>query len=96
MLYFKRLIQIPRLPEVPVIFPRLPLGCSLVPTLGAWGTLGACWGPTWALGTTERVFPRGREQLPLIAPPPGTSQLPAGLSAGRAHQACGGDPRGGP
>lgn len=43
MLYFKRLIQIPRLPEVPVLFPRLPLGCSLVPTLGAWGAPGACW-----------------------------------------------------
>lgn len=73
MLYFKRLIQIPRLPEVPVIFPRLPLGCSLVPTLGTWGTPGACWGPTWALGTTERVFPRAvssSHSLPLPQGPP--------------------------
>lgn len=40
MLYFKRLIQIPRLPEVPAILLRLALGCILVPSLGIQRTLG--------------------------------------------------------
>lgn len=92
MLYFKRLIQIPRLPEVPAPSGGRRRGCSLPCPCAGVGA-GACgWrggrgrGFLLVAGSTQPLSPTASA---------GTPQLPAGLGAGRAHQASGGDPRGG-
>lgn len=87
MLYFKRLIQIPRLPEVPARGTCLPAAAQ-----------GAGQGPRWALGMAREGSRVGWGDAKLLLPVAlaGPPQLPTGLSAGGTHQASGGHPRGGP
>ncbi|XP_059264296.1 huntingtin-interacting protein 1-related protein isoform X3 [Mustela nigripes] len=66
MLYFKRLIQIPRLPEV----PAAPPGCSLVPSLGAQRTPGTWWGPVGSGDNRGGFLQGGPRAAPAHRHPP--------------------------
>lgn len=77
MLYFKRLIQIPRLPEVPALLSTLGSesldnpGCLAGPHVGSGDGQGRLLGGVG--GHPEQLSP-----MALV----GTPQLPAGLGAG--------------
>lgn len=79
MLYFKRLIQIPRLPEVPSSPWLQP--CSLSGHLEDPGYLGG--GGYCALGTTEGGFLQMPQAAPAHGPPKSPRDLPT--SCGPRH-----------